>query len=305
MSSHYNIINAFESPDDRQAQLWLYNSGYRSDPEFDQTDYHLYKKAGKATLVFRSTDVRNASDLLADTYIMAGKESKSRRFQNAENVYRRAVQKYGANNVDLTGFSLGGSQALYLSNKYKAKATVFNPGFSPEDLEHHLQHPRDYSNATAYVTAGDVISNSILGVKNIKKNMVYDTKTYKDITNQFAPGIIGSAAGVPTTSVDVGTEVLKRGAEIAQPELIPLIEAGSALVKGVGTAVYASKDLYNMHSLKSMKPYFGEPKVEPKTESFQSGRYSSELESQIREMETNRSARIAAADEQSNRRPYS
>lgn len=285
MSSKYRIIKAFEDKNDRESSLWAYNSGYREDPEFKHHDYGLYKKDGKATLVYRSTDVKNIHDLEADLYIAAGRESQSNRFKIAEDAYARAVKKYGKDNVDVTGFSLGGSQAMYISNKYKAKATVFNPGYSPVDLQHHLQHPRDYSKVDAYITAGDAISNTALAIPGLKKKVIYDKETYKGMAKTFGTGAVSSATKVPLTNVDVGIDVLKRGAEIAQPELIPIIEGGAAVVKGVGTGAYVAKNLYNMHSLKSMEKQFGSTQVESVTPSFQSARFSSELASQVKEME--------------------
>ena len=57
----------------------------------------------------------------------------SRRFTGADKTFRDAQSKYGKGNVEVTGHSLGGSQAMFIGKKYNAKGIAFEPGIGPLD----------------------------------------------------------------------------------------------------------------------------------------------------------------------------
>lgn len=74
--------------------------------------------------------------------------------KNAKKTTDQAIQKYGKDNVSLTGHSLGGSQAGYVSRKTGLKSRGFNAAWSPIDL----LRKRTYSNFTNHTSNGDPIS---------------------------------------------------------------------------------------------------------------------------------------------------
>ena len=55
-------------------------------------------------------------------------EYLSGRFKGAEKAYRNTAKKYGKENVQVTGHSLGGSQAVHVGMKYGVQGTAFEPG---------------------------------------------------------------------------------------------------------------------------------------------------------------------------------
>jgi len=55
-------------------------------------------------------------------------EYLSGRFRGAEKAYRNTAKKYGKENVQVTGHSLGGSQAVHVGRKYGVEGTAFEPG---------------------------------------------------------------------------------------------------------------------------------------------------------------------------------
>ena len=232
------------------------SAGWREDEDFFSKDSGLYVKGGKATLVYRSTNIENPHDLAADLNIAMGRESSSKRFKIAEDVFQRAEAKYGKGNVDVAGFSLGGSQAMYISDKYGAKANVFNPGVSPADVENNNRQPKNYKNVNAYVTAGDAISNSAYTMNGLKTTPIYAGEVYKGVAKDFGPSAAEKATKAPLTTYSLGERVLKGAAELAFPESIPFVEAGSHLFKslyGIGTLI---KHVTHAHSLDSMDGYF-------------------------------------------------
>lgn len=87
------------------------------------------KETGKATIAFRGTEVTNVADLFTDVGIAFGLESYTPRFQEAKDVTEKALKKYGGkDNVSATGHSLGGSQAMYVSDRFGIQSHSYNPG---------------------------------------------------------------------------------------------------------------------------------------------------------------------------------
>lgn len=116
--------------------------GFEIVPEFTTQDRTVYyhKNTKKAVIAFRGTDVhdwghgakgffhsRGFRDVTTDIILAAGEQGRSHRFKNAENVTRQVIKKYGKQNTIATGHSLGGSQAMHVSNKFGIHAEVYNP----------------------------------------------------------------------------------------------------------------------------------------------------------------------------------
>ena len=154
--------------------------GYTIDPAFSDRNRTLYvdDKSGKAILAFRSTQLSDQHghrwrDLGADALIALGLQDVSYRFRGARKATKQAIAKYGADNLVLTGHSLGGAQALYVHHRLYAKPEThaFNPGVSPIDVARskgifgpdHVRSlfnkvPRFGDNAHTYITRGDIVS---------------------------------------------------------------------------------------------------------------------------------------------------
>lgn len=161
--------------------------GYNIDPQFSNQNRTLYvnKDTGKAVYSFRGTDLATRSnkwkDLGTDALLALGLKDLSSRFQNAEQATKDAIQKYGKDNITLTGTSLGGSQGIYVAQKTGLPARVFNAGVSPLDVKRtkgaimadtvaNLLRPKTKSNVIAYTSIGDPISSLtpfLEGVKTI------------------------------------------------------------------------------------------------------------------------------------------
>lgn len=133
-------------------------------------------KDGKAHIAFRGTNLSGASktkwaDLGADALIALGLQDLSARFKGSMRTTRKAIDKYGKENVSVLGHSLGGSQALYVHARTGIDAHAFNPGISPVDVRRSRgvfgpervltlfpKRPKYGENAHAYITRGDLIS---------------------------------------------------------------------------------------------------------------------------------------------------
>ncbi len=119
-----------------------------------------------AVIAFKGTDPSVLKDIGSDLYIVGNGESLSSRFQNAYSAVQRARLKYGYERVEVTGHSLGGSQALYVNRELGVRAYAFNPGAGPgrfaSDLRDMLTSPfgstRNAKKANVYLVPGDPIS---------------------------------------------------------------------------------------------------------------------------------------------------
>jgi hypothetical protein len=150
--------------------------GYTIDKQLSSPDRTAYVKDGKVTLAYRGTDFKNKSntyrDLGTNALLALGLQDVSSRFKNAKKASDQAIEKYGKDNVNVTGHSLGGSQALYLSNKRGLQGSAFNPFAGVVDS----LRKRTY-NATAYVNQNDPIASLTGRVSGLKRHVIKGKKS--------------------------------------------------------------------------------------------------------------------------------
>lgn len=142
--------------------------GYEIDPELSNRNRTTYvnRDTGKAVMSFRGTNVKNKADLGTDALLALGLKDFSSRFKNANRASKKALQKYGKDNVVFTGHSLGGSQALYANSKHGNTTYAYNPFVEPTTPKANLLTKGLFSlfkrpvqsTATIYKTTTDPIS---------------------------------------------------------------------------------------------------------------------------------------------------
>lgn len=105
--------------------------GYDLDEELSTDNHSVFKhrQSGKGIIAYRGTDPKNTDDLLADKDIALGQRNH-KRFNEALHVGKRAQKKY--KELELTGHSLGGTQALHVYEVLGVRTRVFNPGSTPK-----------------------------------------------------------------------------------------------------------------------------------------------------------------------------
>lgn len=154
----------------------LSHLGYEIDHQHSNRNRTLYvsRDSNKQILAFRGTDLSSKQnkwkDLGSDILLALNLKNVSSRFRNAKKSTKRIIDQYGPNNLTLTGFSLGGSQALYANSKFSLPTVVYNPGIGPSDaiqgikkktfdnLTLSLFKRPIKNNATIFHTAKDPIS---------------------------------------------------------------------------------------------------------------------------------------------------
>lgn len=152
--------------------------GYTIDKELSNKNYTTYvDPQGKATVVYRGTDPWNWRDVTTDMalpFLGVQHASKLSRFKNARKVAERAKAKHGAENVTLTGHSLGASQAMAVSNQTGLNARTFNPYVSPGDA---MWNKKNYDKVENHYHKNDPISFFSRYMKRLKGNVTSRKKT--------------------------------------------------------------------------------------------------------------------------------
>lgn len=160
---------AYKREKDRQIQ------GYEIDEELSSDDRTVYKHrdSNEVVISYRGTDLmtqverkpqksikdiwysRGFRDIGADVSLVTYNPEYNHRFYNAKKTAQQAIKKYGKENVSVTGHSLGGSQAMYVSNEEGLPAVVHNPFIHPIDIALQTK----FENVTIRHNMGDPVSS--------------------------------------------------------------------------------------------------------------------------------------------------
>ena len=167
VASHIAYKNYDTNQVEAQKELDDYLDGYTIDTEFGNDDIGttIIKPDGSAIIAFKGTDFKNIYDLTADMLVSGGYHRlkpqyqfiPNTRFSNAEDYYKIVKQKHPE--IHLTGHSLGSAVTTHVASKYDEKATIFNSGDTPQDLNspYFNSEPEQIK---SYIVPTDLISMS-------------------------------------------------------------------------------------------------------------------------------------------------
>lgn len=164
--------------------------GYDIIPELTTDDRVAYRNQNGPGVViaFRGTDPLNMEsygggskpsrsflksrafrDVTTDMLMGLELEQYGSRFKKSEKTTERGIQKFGKENVTVVGHSLGGSQALRMSEKFGINAVAFNPFTGPQFIRGR------YPKATIVHNVSDPISWNSPFVRAGNVKLRYDT----------------------------------------------------------------------------------------------------------------------------------
>ena len=140
--------------DATKAQEFLDNNGLDLEvlPEYT-TDFMTTAKDadGRVVVAFRGTEPTNIADVYNDIRIIQGSK---RHFTTERNALDKVIQRFGKENVELTGHSLGGNKAIELAKQLGLDSETFNPLIGRDSLT--KRHPNTTNKIWA--TTDDVAS---------------------------------------------------------------------------------------------------------------------------------------------------
>ena len=98
---------------------------------------------GKVVVAFRGTSPKQAlnnNDLIEDAHVASGDVTNMSDYASYKNHVKSMIDEYGSGNVSLSGYSLGGSKAVQLTQENELRSHLGNtvalaPGMSPLDSD--------------------------------------------------------------------------------------------------------------------------------------------------------------------------
>jgi pimeloyl-ACP methyl ester carboxylesterase len=159
--------------------------GWQQDMEFAHThnqEHMVFHKHGKARVVFRGTDFTNAEDVGADVMLSLGVHDNSNRFKRAVRTTEKVIQKYGRENTQTTGHSLGAGLAAHAARRHGIKSVGFATPLS-------VFNRRTYSNHLNVSNPYDPVAWVGRRTKGIGKQMDYHwAKSHPHSMSNVIPG---------------------------------------------------------------------------------------------------------------------
>lgn len=142
--------------------------GFLVDTELSGPDRTVYHDKKTAIVAFKGTTPTSGRDISVDAALWGGFQSQTNRFRKSLDVTKKAMEKYGKENVTVTGHSLGGSQAIYVHHKTGIKGSAYSPYI---DLTEYRRHGELGDNFHIHMVAGDPVSlggtMNLYGKKNV------------------------------------------------------------------------------------------------------------------------------------------
>ncbi len=153
-----NLNKIVYKPDNYRTDTSKTN-GYIYDPTISNDKAQVYRKNGGTTIVHRGS--KTAHDFFDDALIIAGLGAYTHSQKNSNRVSERSRKKYGSDNINHTGHSLGGYLAE-MSAKPNEKVDTLN--------KHNVGLFREKKNANVlnYRNSQDLASLSLLSKRKNK-----------------------------------------------------------------------------------------------------------------------------------------
>lgn len=154
---------------------------YQYDADNSGRDYAVYHREAdgqkKHYLVFKGTS--DSKDILPDTAIAFGYQSRNQGFSDAQDIYNQLSNKFQDGSWETVGHSLGGTKAMYIAERNKLQSHAFNPGYN-NYLDDELNP--GYEGHNIYIRKKDPISNTML-TENLANVKVLDSVSNSAVAN--------------------------------------------------------------------------------------------------------------------------
>jgi triacylglycerol esterase/lipase EstA (alpha/beta hydrolase family) len=112
-------------------------------------NHQVYYNDKNKKLLFNVAGTHNAADWLTEGYLAAGKLRQTARYKEADKMLKIARDRYKPSNVSVTGHSVGGSIARYISGKNDKVLTLDKGATIGQKVR---------NNENALRTSGDLVS---------------------------------------------------------------------------------------------------------------------------------------------------
>lgn len=122
---------SWESLGIMQPQLWY--------AVFEKRPYCKYTRAPQVVIAVRGTKFTDINDLISDVRVIGQNLDGDKRYEHLQKVSDKVVEKYGCENVSITGHSLGAAFGILVGkvlamNNRPVETFLFNPPFASLDI---------------------------------------------------------------------------------------------------------------------------------------------------------------------------
>ena len=118
---------AYEQPSKRETRV----DGRRYNPNLSTEDIAVYENGGDKRVVVAMRGTSKLSDLNPDVGIAINRYKHTNRYRSDKEQLQKIIDKYGKENIRLTGHSLGGKSASTLGKEYGIQTDSFSTGATP------------------------------------------------------------------------------------------------------------------------------------------------------------------------------
>jgi len=179
MKDHFDLHrDAYKSLDEREGtDRFEYLQKHSTD------DYATYlDKNGKVVVAFRGTSPSKGhlnNDFIQDIHVAAGDVRGMSAYKDYKNHVKNMIDEYGSGNVSLSGYSLGGSKAVQLTQdedlrSHLGTTVALSPGMSPLDSQ-LKQKARDHK-IDYFYHHNDGVANALLAHGGANHTVKYHQK---------------------------------------------------------------------------------------------------------------------------------
>lgn len=164
-------------------------AGYRLVDHLSGDEHVVYRNDNDRHTVisYRGTDPTKIGDLVADAHIATGYEGLSPRFRRALETYNKVSNQMKGDNFTLTGHSLGGALANWVSDQTGTHATTFNPGVGKAALIPPFVTNRQKGTKKIIRVNKDPVSQAIM-----LRNAIYNDPDTEIVNVGQALGVLNS-----------------------------------------------------------------------------------------------------------------
>ena len=191
----------------------------------------ITKPNGKVEVAYRGTQLSgkpSLEDVYTDAAVAIGADRTTRQFEAADTQMKNVIEKYGKENVEsLTGYSLGGTKALTMGQKYGIESTTYNPfigkrlarGISKTSTKHNIiRTTNDFASTPLMISADRNLENwNIDTIRPLAENEhliplleTYDGHKLNNFTSNKGRGVNQSAIERLTKTIHNNHTMLAR-----------------------------------------------------------------------------------------------
>ena len=153
---------------------------YVAEDSTERVGVYKHKQNGKAVVVLRGTRPKSSllnNDIINDLHIAAGQIGNTEQIGDHARLIQKQIEKYGSGNVSLSGYSMGGAEAVHLTQDKRLRSHLgqtiaLAPGHSPLDDMHKMK-ARDHKISYIY-GHNDAVANSLLEHSGANHHVLYD-----------------------------------------------------------------------------------------------------------------------------------